>query len=130
MVIHDSKSYLALALAWCHKKYLKILYSFNFRSITPKTSSNSKASSPEIGDHSIVDSGRRSQSLEILSDDLRSLTLSTSTPSSPSPRPPASSNLSDVGKISGSSRGHVHFVSGNQTNSASLQSKNDESELG
>jgi len=100
------------------------------RSITPKTSSNSKASSPEIGDHSIVDSGRRSQSLEILSDDLRSLTLSTSTPSSPSPRPPASSNLSDVGKISGSSRGHVHFVSGNQTNSASLQSKNDESELG
>ena len=74
-----------------------------------------------------MDSGRRSQSLEILSDDLRSLTLSTSTPSSPSPRPPAS-NLSDVGKIAGSSRGHVHFVSGNQTNSASLQSKNDESE--
>ena len=54
-----------------------------YRSTTPKTSSNSKASSPEIGcENSIVDSGRRSQSLEILSDDLRSLTLSTtSTPS-------------------------------------------------
>ena len=58
------------------------LYLF-YRSTTPKTSSNSKASSPEIGcENSIVDSGRRSQSLEILSDDLRSLTLSTtSTPS-------------------------------------------------
>lgn len=46
----------------------------------------------------MVDSGRRSQSFEFLSDDLRSMTLST--PSSPSPRPPG-------GKI----RGHVHFLS-------------------
>ena len=68
------------------RNYLVIwLFSLSlfYRSTTPKTSSNSKASSPEIGcENSIVDSGRRSQSLEILSDDLRSLTLSTtSTPS-------------------------------------------------
>lgn len=56
-----------------------------------------KAASPEEA-ISMVDSGRRSQSFEFLSDDLRSMTLST--PSSPSPRPPA-------GKI----RGHVHFLS-------------------
>jgi len=115
------------------------------RSTTPKTSSNSKASSPEIGENSIVDSGRRSQSLEILSDDLRSLTLSTtSTPSSPSPRPSvAASNLSDVEKIrqigsaGNGSRdhrgGHVQFVSGNQNHSNSnaqiVQSRNGESDL-
>jgi len=56
-----------------------------------------KAASPEEA-ISMVDSGRRSQSFEFLSDDLRSMTLST--PSSPSPRPPG-------GKI----RGHVHFLS-------------------
>jgi len=57
-----------------------------------------KAASPEQEAISTVDSGRRSQSFEFLSDDLRSMTLST--PSSPSPRPPNS-------KI----RGHVHFLS-------------------
>jgi len=115
------------------------------RSTTPKTSSNSKASSPEIGcENSIVDSGRRSQSLEILSDDLRSLTLSTtSTPSSPSPRPSlAASNLSDVEKIrqigsagngSRDRGGHVQFVPGNRNHSNSnaqiVQSRNGESDL-
>lgn len=55
---------------------------------------------------SIVDSGRRSQSLEVLSDDLRSMTLST--PSSPSPRP------------STGNKGHVHFLSTDVTNHAEI----------
>ena len=69
--------------------------------------------------------GRRSQSLEILSDDLRSMSLST--PSSPSPRPPtAASAASMEAKLStGSHRGHVHFLSssaenGNTPNNADI----------
>eukprot|EP00093_Oithona_nana_P006644 06644.XXX_130216_107367_1 [CDS] Oithona nana genome sequencing. len=72
-------------------------------------------SSPET-ENSLVessndrDSGRRSQSFEMLSDDLRSLTLST--PSSPSPQPRPSSKI----------RGHVHFMSveGRETNNAAI----------
>ena len=66
-----------------------------------------KAPSPET-EISAEDSGRRSQSFELLSDDLQSLTLST--PSSPSPRPSS--------KI----RGHVHFMSveGRETNNAAI----------
>jgi len=67
-------------------------------------------SSPETESSNDRDSGRRSQSFEMLSDDLRSLTLST--PSSPSPQPRPSSKI----------RGHVHFMSveGRETNSAAI----------
>jgi len=82
-----------------------------------------KSSSPEM-ENSIVDSGRRSQSLEILSDDLRSMSLST--PSSPSPRPPTAASAASEAKLStGSHRGHVHFLSssaenGNTPNNADI----------
>ena len=56
--------------------------------------------------------GRRSQSLEILSDDLRSMSLST--PSSPSPRPPTAA--SEAKLSTGSHRGHVHFLSSSASN--------------
>ena len=59
--------------------------------------------------------GRRSQSLEILSDDLRSMSLST--PSSPSPRPPTAASAASEAKLStGSHRGHVHFLSSSASN--------------
>ena len=63
-----------------------------------------KSGSPEM-ENSIVDSGRRSQSLEILSDDLRSISIST--PSSPSPRPPKIDDKSDARSTNS---GHVHFL--------------------
>ena len=69
---------------------------------------------PLENENSIVDSGRRSQSLEILSDDLRSMTLST--PSSPSPRPPSSQ---------ANNKGHVHFMSaGNSTMAFAKEAEN------
>lgn len=69
-----------------------------------------KASSPAaaVEEDSIADSGRRSQSLEILSDDLRSMTLSSTPSSSPSPRL-ASSQATPAPP--GANKGHVHFMS-------------------
>ena len=79
--------------------------------LSTENGSKKARSSPETetGTDNDRDSGRRSQSFEMLSDDLRSLTLST--PSSPSPPRPSS-------KI----RGHVHFMSieGRETNNAAI----------
>lgn len=84
--------------------------------------SSGEAGPKKMDNNSTVDSGRRSQSLELLSDDLRSVSLS-SAPSTPSPRPPSAvscrgRSASGSGQKRPAFRGHVHFLSSSVDRSA------------